>query len=164
MKDTLLVGDHILVNKFIYGVKNPFTGSTWISIKEPVRGDVIVFKYPRNPSQDFIKRVVGVGGDKIEIKDKKLFVNGSPFELQAANFRDPNIISREEGRRDNVGPITVPKGSLFVLGDNRDNSLDSRFWGFVNLKAVKGKAFMLYWSWNGDDFSVRWARIGDLIH
>lgn len=164
MKDTLLVGDHILVSKFINGVKNPFTGKTWISIKEPNRRDIIVFKYPLNPSQDFIKRTIGVAGDTIEIIDKKLYVNDAYFEIGAANFREEGIRSADLGPRDNFGPVVVPDGSVFVLGDNRDNSLDSRFWGFVNLKAVKGKAFMLYWSWNKEEFSVRWSRLGDMIH
>lgn len=164
MLETLLIGDHILVNKFIYGIKNPFTGSTWISITEPERGDVIVFKFPRNPSQDFIKRVVGVAGDKIEIIDKKLYVNGEKLEIPGANFKDNEIRPPEFGPRDNFGPEIVPENAVFVLGDNRDNSLDSRFWGFVDLKAVRGKAFMLYWSWNSDEFSVRWKRLGSMIH
>ena len=164
MKDTLLIGDHILVNKFIYGIKNPFTGSTWISLASPERGDVIVFKYPQNPSQDFIKRVVGIAGDRIEVRDKKLFVNGEPYTVAAANFRDPEIKSSAIGPRDNFGPVVVPAHDLFVMGDNRDNSLDSRFWGFVDLKAVKGKAFMLYWSWDSEHFRVRWNRLGSMIH
>lgn len=164
MKDTLLVGDHILVNKFIYGIKNPFTDNTWISINQPERNDVIVFKFPQNPSQDFIKRVVGVAGDRIEIKDKKLFINGQYFDVAAANFRDPSVKSSDSGPRDNFEPVTVPAHKLFVMGDNRDNSLDSRFWGFVDLKAVKGKAFMLYWSWDSEEFGVRWRRLGSMIH
>ena len=164
MKDTLLVGDHILVNKFIYGVKNPFNGNTWISIKEPKRSDIIVFKYPVNPAQDFIKRIVGLAEDKIEILDKKLHVNDKPFEIVAENFRETDMRPADLGPRDNFGPVVVPKGSVFVLGDNRDNSLDSRFWGYVNLKAVKGKAFMIYWSWDKEEFSVRWSRLGDMIH
>lgn len=161
MIPTLLVGDHILVSKFTYGVKNPFNGSTWISLSEPKPHDIIVFKYPKNPSQDFIKRVIGVAGDRIEIKEKKVYVNGEIFEEPNAVFLDEQNGMRP---RDNFGPVTVPPYSLFVMGDNRDNSHDSRFWKFVDLKAVKGKAFMLYWSWDRDEFSVRWNRLGNMIH
>ncbi|MFA6465791.1 MAG: signal peptidase I [Desulfurivibrionaceae bacterium] len=160
MIPTLLVGDHILVNKFGYGVKNPLNGATWISVGDPRRHDVIVFKYPQNPSQDFIKRVVGVAGDRIEIAQKKVFVNGEPFvEPNAVNL-DAEVLPSP---RDNMEPITVPPGSVFVMGDNRDNSHDSRFWGFVDLKAIRGKAFMLYWSWDSENFSVRWNRLGKII-
>lgn len=164
MKDTLLIGDHILVNKFSYGVRNPLTGSAWFGESAPQPGDVIVFRYPQNPDQDFIKRVVGVAGDRVEIVDKKLYVNGSPYAVEGANFRDDSVKPRDEGPRDNFGPVTVPGHKVFVMGDNRDNSLDSRFWGFVDLKAIKGKAFILYWSWDSDDFAVRWGRLGMLIH
>lgn len=164
MKNTLLIGDHILVNKFIYGVKNPLNGNTWIPIKEPQRRDVIVFKYPINPEQDYIKRVIGVEGDTIEIKDKKVYVNGEPQEEDYTIFLDKRVLPGSLQPRDNMGPITVPENSLFVMGDNRDNSYDSRFWKFVDLKAVKGKAFVLYWSWDKENFSVRWSRIADLVH
>jgi signal peptidase I len=164
MKNTLLIGDHILVNKFIYGIKNPLNGNTWIPIKEPQRRDVIVFKYPINPEQDYIKRVVGVEGDTIEIKDKKVYVNGEPQEEDYTIFLDKRVLPGSLQPRDNMGPITVPENSLFVMGDNRDNSYDSRFWKFVDLKAVKGKAFVLYWSWDKENFSVRWSRIADLVH
>ncbi len=164
MIPTLLIGDHILVNKFSYGIKNPFTGATWVSIGTPEQLDIVVFKYPENPSQDFIKRVIGVGGDRIEIKNKKVFVNGKPIVVENAVNLDSKVFTGPNPPRDNYGPVTVPPNSLFVMGDNRDNSHDSRFWGFVDLKAVKGKAFMLYWSWNKEDFSVRWRRIGDILH
>jgi signal peptidase I len=164
MIPTLLIGDHILVNKFLYGIKNPITGSTWVEIKHPQRGDVIVFKYPVNPKQDFIKRVVGVAGDQIKIIDKNLYVNDTLLELPQTQHVDPNILPGSVSPRDNMGPITVPPNSVFVMGDNRDNSHDSRFWKFVKLKEVKGKAIILYWSWNKENFSVRWNRIFDLIH
>lgn len=164
MIPTLLIGDHILVNKFIYGIKNPWNGATWIALGQPHRLDVVVFEYPEDPSKDFIKRVVGVAGDRIEIIDKKLYVNSAILPVEAAIFLKPEIIPGTYSPRDNFGPITVPEHSLFVMGDNRDNSHDSRFWKFVDLKAVKGKAFMLYWSWDKPNFSVRWRRIGDLIH
>jgi len=164
MLNTLLIGDHILVNKFIYGIKDPFSGNTWIPVKKPGRGDVVVFKYPLNPSQDYIKRVIGTEGDQIEIKNKKVYVNGEPQDDSYAIFLDSKIIPAGEQGRDNMELKTVPANSLFVMGDNRDNSYDSRFWNFVDLKAVKGKAFIFYWSWDKKDFSVRWNRIGNLIH
>ena len=165
MMNTLLVGDHILVNKFIYGVKIPFTdGKNLIPIFDPQRRDIVVFKYPEDPAKDFIKRVVGVAGDIIEVKDKELYVNGSlQIENEYAIHQDPRIIPAKYTERDNFGPVTVPENSLFVMGDNRDNSHDSRFWGFVDLKAVRGKAFIIYWSWNSEEFGVRWNRIGDLL-
>jgi signal peptidase I len=164
MLDTLLIGDHILVNKFLYGIKNPFSGNTWIPVKKPERGDVVVFKYPLNPKQDYIKRVIGVEGDQIEIKDKKVYVNGEPHDESYVIFLDNKILPPGEQNRDNMEPKTVPANSLFVMGDNRDNSYDSRFWNFVDLKAVKGKAFIFYWSWDKKNFAVRWSRIGSLVH
>lgn len=164
MIPTLLVGDHILVNKFIYGIKNPITGSTWISIEKPERGDIVVFKYPVNPKQDFIKRVIGVPGDSIKIVNKKVYINNTLFDIHGAVNLDTKIIPGNLQPRDNFGPVVVPENSLFVMGDNRDNSHDSRFWSFVKYKEVKGKAFMIYWSWDREDFSVRWDRLGDIIH
>lgn len=163
MKETLQIGDHILVNKFIYGVKMPFSQKTLISLKDPKRGDIIVFKFPEDPDKDFIKRVVGVTGDIIEIKDKKLYVNGKVPGYKQAVYKDSRVIPGSIQPRDNMGPVTVPEDSLFVMGDNRDHSYDSRFWGFVKLRAVKGKAFIIYWSWDKEDFGVRWNRIGDLL-
>jgi len=165
MMDTLLVGDHILVSKFIYGIKVPFTdGYTLIPLKDPARKDIVVFKYPEDPEKDFIKRVVGVAGDTVEIRDKRLYVNGELQEKEPyAVYKDPSVIPGKFTTRDNMPLTRVPENSLFVMGDNRDNSHDSRFWGFVDLKAVKGKAFLIYWSWNSEAFSVRWSRIGDLL-
>ncbi|MCP4745906.1 MAG: signal peptidase I [Desulfobacteraceae bacterium] len=160
MKNTLLVGDYILVNKFIYGVKIPFSNITVIPIKYPKRGDIIVFKYPEDPSKDFIKRVVAVGGDKIHIRDKKVYVNDKLQDSSFARFSE----SGKKPLRDFFGPATVPEGKLFVMGDNRDRSNDSRFWGYVDVGEVRGKAFMIYWSWNKEDFGVRWSRLGDMMH
>jgi signal peptidase I len=164
MKDTLLIGDHILVNKFIYGVKMPFTNATLVPVKNPQRGDIMVFKFPEDPKKDFIKRVIGVEGDVIEVRQKKVFVNHRELVEPYAKHTDPRIIPAWIQPRDNFGPVTVPKDSLFVMGDNRDHSYDSRFWGFVNLHAVRGKAFIIYWSWIDDTFGVRWGRIGHLLH
>jgi signal peptidase I len=168
MQETLQIGDHILVNKFIYGIKLPFIQKTLIPIKEPRREDIIVFKYPENPKLDFIKRVVGVAGDRVEIRNKKLYVNGKHSDRPYAVFMDGYTIPSVYNKRDNFGPVTVPDNALFVMGDNRDNSKDSRFWGFVDVSAVKGKAFMIYWSWNKNNSDsifnyVRWNRIGDMI-
>ena len=163
MKPTLLIGDHILVNKFIYGVKIPFIRKNLISISEPKRGDVIVFIYPEDRSKDFIKRVIGVGGDTIEIRNKKIFLNGLPFQDTHGVYVDDFIIPGTIQPRDNFGPMTVPKGDVFTMGDNRDQSYDSRFWGVVDLKDVLGKAFIMYWSWNREDHNVRWSRLGRLV-
>ncbi len=163
MKPTLLIGDHILVNKFIYGVKIPFIRKNLISISEPKRGDVIVFIYPEDRSKDFIKRVIGVGGDTIEIRNKKIFLNGLPFQDTHGVYVDDFIIPGTIQPRDNFGPMTVPKGAVFTMGDNRDQSYDSRFWGVVDLKDVLGKAFIMYWSWNREEHNVRWSRLGRLV-
>jgi len=164
MESTLLIGDHILVNKFIYGIKIPFTSIRVLPIKKPQRGEVIVFIYPVDKKKDFIKRVVGIEGDTVEIQDKKVFINGSPAESPFAVNTDNDIMPGDVQPRDNYGPVVVPEDSLFVMGDNRDHSYDSRYWGFVNLEKIKGKAFMIYWSWNKLNHTLRWRRIGDLIH
>jgi len=164
MEPTLLVGDHILVSKFIYGMKIPFTSTKILPFKKPQRGDVIVFIYPVDRKKDFIKRVVGLEGDRVEIIDKKVYINGSPSDSPFAENNDEVIIPRGIQPRDNYGPVVVPKNSLFVMGDNRDHSMDSRYWGFVRLEEVKGKAFLIYWSWNGLRHNLRWGRLGDIIH
>jgi signal peptidase I len=164
MVQTLLVGDHILVNKFLYGVKIPLLRNTIIPVTNPKRGDIVVFIYPNDRSKDFIKRVIGVGGETIEIKNKKIFINGKEYSDSYGIYSDNVIYPATMQPRDNFGPITVPKDSIFVMGDNRDESLDSRFWGFVNLKDVEGKAFIIYWSWNHDDHNLRWQRLGNLLH
>ncbi len=165
MVQTLLIGDHILVNKFIYGVKNPFNRGVWIPGKSPERGDVVVFIYPGDRKKDYIKRVVGIGGDTVRIINKKVYVNGELFnDPSGVQYTDPRIIQGSMQPRDNLGPLTVPEDSLFVMGDNRDQSYDSRFWKFVPLKDVKGEAFMIYWSWNSKNFRPRLGRIGHLIH
>lgn len=163
MKPTLKIGDHILVNKFIYGVKLPFVRTTLIPVGEPERGDIIVFKYPEQPDKDFIKRVIGVPGDTVQIKEKRVFINGQPANQHYGVHTDQNIIPGQVNHRDNFGPKTVPEGAYFVMGDNRDNSYDSRFWGFVEQSAIKGEAFIIYWSWDSEDFDVRWGRIGTLL-
>lgn len=163
MKPTLQIGDHILVSKFIYGVKVPYIQKTLIPINEPERGDIVVFLYPQDRSKDFIKRVIGVGGDVIEIRNKEIFLNGSPCSDIHGVHTDNLILPSSIQPRDNMESVKVPMGSIFVMGDNRDQSYDSRFWGFVKLKDVMGKAFIIYWSWNGNDHRVRWKRFGKIL-
>ena len=164
MEDTLLVGDHILVSKFMYGIRMPFSNQTIVPVKDPQRGDIVVFKFPGDPSVDYIKRVVGIPGDVVECRDKQVYVNGQHEENPFAVHKDAYTIRQKYPPRDNFGPITVPPDNLFVMGDNRDNSNDSRFWGFVDFNKLRGKAFMIYWSWDSDDFGVRWRRLGDILH
>ena len=164
MLPTLQVGDHILVNKFIYGVRLPVVGSRLIAFSSAQRGDVVVFVYPVDRSKDFIKRVVGVGGDVIQIRNKQVYINGEVWNDRHAYFADGAAGGHGSSPRDNYGPVTVPAGQIFVMGDNRDRSYDSRFWGFVDLNEVTGKAFVIYWSWDGDDHWVRWNRLGDLVY
>jgi signal peptidase I len=172
MLETLQIGDHILVSKFIYGVKVPFSGKVLIPIKNPQPNDIVVFKYPRDPKLDYIKRVVAIAGDTVEVRNKKVYINGKPFDDKYGEHKDETILPASQGPRDNFGPVTVPADHIFVMGDNRDNSYDSRFWGFVDLKAVRGKAFIIYWSWDvkksllsaGRFTSIRWSRIGDILH
>jgi signal peptidase I len=187
MEDTLLVGDFLLVSKFIY------------RFADPKPGDVIVFKYPLDRSRDFIKRCVAVEGQTIQIKDKVIYIDGRRVpNPETSKFVDPNIYPASLNSRDNFGPVQVPTGHVFVLGDNRDNSRDSRYWGFLDERLIKGKALTLYWSWErlpGDPelaklngpillalpkflfsflkvlifdiihipWRVRWSRMGDLI-
>ena len=163
MEDTLAIGDHILVNKFLYGTKIPFTDKRILKIRDPRRGDVIVFEYPEDPSKDFIKRVIGTPGDVIEEKDKKVYVNGQLYVNPHEVHKENDLIPREQNPRDNFGPVKVPADSYFMMGDNRDRSYDSRFWGFVKNSKIKGLAFIKYWSWDSSKFRVRWGNIGRLI-
>jgi signal peptidase I len=164
MIPTLVVGDHILVNKFIYGVKVPFTDDKVLPLKEPEREDIIVFKYPEDPSRDFIKRIVAVGGDTIESKDKVIYINGEPVKEPYVQHTDDSIRPGGVEPRDNFGPITVPEDEYFVMGDNRDQSYDSRYWGFVDEEAIKGEALIIYWSWDGRKHLPRLGRMAMLLH
>lgn len=172
MKPTLLVGDHILVSKFMYGIKIPFVEKDLVRFSDPGRQDIIVFRYPVDPSKDFIKRVIGLPGDKVRIEDKKVYVNDKLLNEPYAVHSDKRILPSNVSPRDNMATIIVPPNNLFVMGDNRDESYDSRFWKFVDMGEIKGKAFIIYWSWNREgDFSmtssdsyIRWNRIGKLLH
>ncbi len=161
MIPTLLIGDHILVNKFLYGTQIPFSDKKILAIEQPNRGDIIVFKYPEDLSKDFIKRVIGVGGDIVQERNKVLFVNGKPLSEPYVQHTDDSINSMEP--RDNFGPYLVPVGKLFVMGDNRDQSYDSRYWGYVDLKLVKGKAMIIYWSWDSTKNFPRFDRMGKIV-
>lgn len=163
MEPTLLIGDHLLVNKFIYGIPIPFTDIKLFPFKRPGRGDVIVFDFPEDPRKDFIKRVIAVEGDTVEIRDKRVYINGKPVEDPHAFFAEETILPKGMEQRDNFGPVTVPKDSLFMMGDNRDRSYDSRYWGFVDIKKVEGKAWIIYWSWDSNDHMVRFGRTGNII-
>ena len=157
MVPTLLVGDHIFVARYKYGLRVPFTKIWLKEFDGPKRGDVMVFSYPEDEDVDFIKRVVGVPGDVVEVRDKDVYVNDALADTSHIQHTDPTV---HLDRRDNFGPVTVPGDSYFVMGDNRDQSLDSRFWGFVKENKIRGKAFLIYWSWNSDEIRVRWDRIG----
>lgn len=172
MLPTLLIGDHLLVNKFIYGIRMPFTGQTLVPVKDPKTGDIIVFRYPKDRSIDYIKRVVGEPGDTIQIKNKQLYKNGAKVDDPNAHFSNTAMLPANVSPKDNFGPITVPAGKFFVMGDNRDNSSDSRFWGYVEEADILGKAMIIYWSWDIETplvsadrlASIRWSRLGDIIH
>ena len=159
MLQTLLVGDHLLASKFSYGIKIPFTHSYIYKGSDPVKGDIIIFEYPNDPSVDYIKRIVGTPGDTIEVRNKQLFRNGEPVKESYIRFTEPDRI---QPVRDNFGPITVPADKYFVMGDNRDNSMDSRFWGLVDRSAIRAKAWRIYWSWGGLG-DIRWDRIGKAV-
>jgi signal peptidase I len=188
MVPTLRIGDHLLVNKFIYGPRIPFTDTRIFSWKEPKRGEIIVFKFPLDESKNFIKRVVGLPGDKIEIRKGKLFINDAAVPLSdngTYDDKDQSSGSYPSARAElldeqlgavkhhilylhdqsgvHFGPELVPRDSVFVMGDNRDNSQDSRVWGFVKYNKIIGRALIIYWSWDGNDSWVRWKRIGMLI-
>ncbi len=157
MEETLQIGDHLLVNKFIYGTKLPFTDTRILALRDVQRGDVIVFRYPEDETKFFIKRVIGLPGDTIEVVNKVVYLNGEPYITPTAHNDDPNIYPAELMPRDNLGRVTVPDDSYFVMGDNRDHSLDSRYWGFVKRQKIQGKAVIIYWS------GTRLGRIGNLM-
>lgn len=206
MKDTLLIGDHLLVTKFKYGIHIPnevlFFGNQLFDDytlfqKIPERKDIIVFKFPQNEKRDFIKRVIGLPGETLEIRRQKVYINGKVLDdsytrhnEKPENFeynidyscpssipensedlmRATNSLAMEyrthRGNypRDNLCPIKVPEGHVFVMGDNRENSEDSRFWGFVDVRKIRGKALLIYWSWDHDENWVRFGRFGDIIN
>ncbi len=163
MIPTLLIGDHILVNKFLYGTVLPFSDMRVLVIRKPERGDIIVFRYPEDRSRDFIKRVIAVEGDRIESRDKVIIVNGEKAVEPFVQHTDQSLRPAGVEPRDNFGPIVVPKGKFFMMGDNRDQSYDSRYWGFVDMKDIRGKALVIYWSWDSNKNWPRFGRVGRLV-
>ncbi len=183
MEDTLLIGDHILVNKLSYGLQIPGLDAKIRPLGlagEPQRGDIIVFPFPRDPSRDFIKRVIGLPGDRVEVRSHHAYVNGEP--LKEPYIKLDERAAMHPSRYSHWGPEVVPPGKLFVMGDNRDNSADSRDWGFLDSSQVKGRAFIIYWSWDSSEpkliwlshiplpnpkaiilDGIRWDRIGKLL-
>lgn len=159
MLNTIQIGDYLLVSKLSYGVKLPIT-DTWLYKGEgPERGDIIVFKYPRNPSIDYIKRVIGLPGETIEIKDKVVYIDGKKLDEDYTLIAPKHAVTR----LDNMDPFTVPEDEYFVMGDNRNNSEDSRVWGTVGRDAIYGKAWRIYWSWDKVAGSPRLSRLGSLV-
>lgn len=165
MEDTLLKGDHILATKFTYGLTIPFTTKkVWGADRLPKRGDIIIFTFPANHTMDFVKRVIGLPGDTIEVKEKKVYINGKPYVIPNEKYTDPFVLTQGQGRvRDFFGPVVVSPGHVFVMGDNRDQSYDSRFWGQVPMENIKGKALIIYFSWMSEKPWVRYWRIGHLV-
>ncbi len=166
MEDNLLIGDHLVVNKFIFAQNGDSLLHRLFPYRQPERGDVVVFKYPEDPRRDFIKRCVAVAGDTVEIRSKQLYLNGERVEEPLVVHKDPRIfddlptVPVSSRIRDNFGPLTVPEGTIFCLGDNRDNSLDSRFWGPVPLDYVKGRAVLIYWSYEAGRDDWQWRGFG----
>jgi len=167
MEDTLLIGDHLFVNRFIYGLRIPYVKARPLSWREPRRGDIVVFIPPHQRDKDFIKRVIGTPGDTVEMRDQDVFVNGRKLVEPYVVHKDTRILPRYAGIRDNYPRITVPPGKYFLLGDNRDRSEDSRYWGFASIADIKGKAIIIYFSWDHDPSvpayniprKIRWKRI-----
>lgn len=192
MERTLLAGDFLFVNKIVYGAQIPGTAARMPGFGNPARGDVIVFAYPRDPELSYVKRVIGLGGDTVAMRHGRVWINGQPliepyvqrtdagrdpadaqFAWQRAYLvdRSPDVRRRYRPTRDTWGPLVVPSNRLFVLGDNRDNSADSRYWGFVHRDAVKGQPLVVYFSYERETghpvpwlTGIRWARLGSLIH
>jgi signal peptidase I len=187
MENNLLIGDHLLVNKFVFGPTRPQVEKKFLPVREPRRGDIVVFKYPDEPERDFIKRVIGLPGETLELRNKKVYVNGQPLDEPYVHFLEPASTSQEVTSfdvRERYGPVRVPGDQYFVMGDNRDNSQDSRYWGFLPRSYIKGRALMIYWSYDAgpDQYSqdgtitrlvsvithfftrTRWERIFRQIH
>ena len=150
MENNLLIGDHLLVNKFMFGPTATSIGHKLLPVRDIRRGDVIVFKYPDEPDRDFIKRVIGLPGETLELRAKKVYIDGQPLDEPYVHFLEPASDAQETTLfdvRERYGPVRVPEGQYFVMGDNRDNSQDSRYWGFLPRHYVKGRALMIYWSY-----------------
>jgi signal peptidase I len=164
MENNLLIGDHLLVNKFIFGPTPLAIGRAVLPVRAPRRGDIIVFKYPDEPERDFIKRVIGLPGETVELRNKKVYINGQPIDEPYVHFLSPPSSDYQEVTsfdvRERYGPVSVPQDQYFVMGDNRDNSQDSRYWGFLPRGYIKGRAALIYWSYESgreDYIDEGWA-------
>jgi signal peptidase I len=172
MENNLLIGDHLLVNKFSFGPTISDIEKIVLPMRDPRRGDVVVFKYPDEPERDFIKRVIGLPGETLELRQKKIYINGQPLDEPYVHFLEPAAEGQETTAfdlRERYGPVQVPANQYFVMGDNRDNSQDSRYWGFLPRHYIKGKALMIYWSFDSGPWTqfftrTRWERIFRQIH
>jgi signal peptidase I len=172
MENNLLIGDHLLVNKFVFSPTAAGLERALLPMRDIRRGDIVVFKYPEEPERDFIKRVIGLPGDIVELRAKKVYINGQPLDEPYVHYLTPagsggEVTSADV--RERYGPVTVPAEQYFVMGDNRDNSQDSRYWGYLPRDYVKGKALMIYWSYAGESAgslftSIRWERLFHQIH
>jgi signal peptidase I len=176
MENNLLIGDHLLVNKFVFAPTMSSLERMLLPIDPVRRGDILVFKYPQDPERDFIKRVIGLPGETVEVRNKKVFINGKPLDEPYVHFmfppeeRAPGDVNFDNLKAD-YGPVTVPDRHYFMMGDNRDNSEDSRYWGFMPADYIKGKALFVYFSFtdpegrdSGGSFGVRWGRLLHQIH
>jgi signal peptidase I len=156
MEENLLIGDHLLVNKFILGPTESRLEHTLLPVADIKRGDIVVFKYPEDPDRDFIKRIIGLPGETLELREKKVYINGKPLDEPYVHFLQPPAVSSQLHEttsydvRERYGPVTVPPNHYFAMGDNRDNSQDSRYWGFLPRENIKGKALLIYWSYESE--------------
>jgi signal peptidase I len=178
MENNLLIGDHLLVNKFVFAPTLSDVERTLLPIDPVKRGDILVFKFPEDPERDFIKRVIGLPGETLEVRNKKVFINGKPLEEPYVHFifppeeRTPGDVGFNVTEKSDYGPVTVPAGHYFMMGDNRDNSEDSRYWGFMPADYIKGKALFVYFSFANEEErksggtlgGVRWGRLLHQIH
>jgi len=169
MENNLLIGDHLLVNKFVLGPSDSGLERALLPLGTIRRGDVVVFKYPEEPERDFIKRVIGLPGETIELKQKKVYVNGTPLDEPYVHFLEPPGAADAASEvtsldvRERYGPVTVPADRYFVMGDNRDNSQDSRYWGFLPRDYVKGRALIIYWSYEAEREDYEEAGAADTV-
>ena len=172
MEDTLLVGDFLLANKFVYGAQLPWINVRVPGLRDPRPGDIVIFRCPDDLKKDYIKRCIAVGGQTVEIRNKTVYVDSRPQKLPPLGKHiDPRVAPADIDPRDNYGPVVVPRNHFFCMGDNRDNSRDSRYWGFLPKKLLRGKAMVLYFSWESDPEvplwnlakKIRWGRIGKVI-
>lgn len=170
MKPNLLVGDHLIVNKFIFAPTASALERALLPMRPIRRGDIIVFKFPEEPERDFIKRVIGLPGETLELENQTMIINGQPLAEEYAHYLFAPAVDTTGDLRRKYGPVTVPAGHFFMMGDNRDDSQDGRFWGFLPQSYVKGRALFIYWSFDvpddgsGGGFAPRWSRLFHQIH